>query len=181
VRAAVRILSWLLRSCCCAATGALFGARRKLWSSAVAVSLGCAMLGSTMYTCLHHPVRLLEEFLRFSSCWWTRDPEVNSRRCLHTWPMRKGPRSSSIMAVAVFLVCDAPRAVFPMIAGRSKFLLRSSCTWKSVHYFYEPPCIFSICHSRFFALVDFLGPSSTHSCECSRAGGAGVAGSLTLR
>ena len=44
--------------------------------------------------------------------------------------------------------------------------------------FLRAPCIFSIFHSRNFALVDFLGPSSTHSCECSRAGGAGVAGSL---
>ena len=52
------------------------------------------------------------------------------------------------------------------------------CTWKFVHYFYELPCIFSIFNSRNFALVDFLGPSSTHSCECSRAGGAGVAASL---
>ena len=32
---------------------------------------------------------------------------------------------------------DAPRAVFPMMPAI--FLLLSSCTWKSVHYFYEPP------------------------------------------
>ena len=44
--------------------------------------------------------------------------------------------------------------------------------------FLRPLCIFSIFCSRNFALVDFLGPSSTHRCECSRAGGAGVAGSL---
>ena len=31
---------WLSCACCCAATGALVGARSKLWSSAVAVSLG---------------------------------------------------------------------------------------------------------------------------------------------
>ena len=31
---------WLSCACCCAPTGALVGARRKLWSSAVAVSLG---------------------------------------------------------------------------------------------------------------------------------------------
>ena len=74
--------------------------------------------------------------------------------------------------------CDAPRAVFPMIAGRSKFLQLSSCTWKSVHYFYEPYVFSAFFCSRNFALVDFLGPSSTHRCECSRAGGAGVAGSL---
>ena len=44
--------------------------------------------------------------------------------------------------------------------------------------FLRAPCIFSIFHVRTFARVDFLGPSSTHSCECPRAGGAGVAGSL---
>ena len=93
--------------------------------------------------------------------------------------MRKGPRSSSIMAVAVFtgFACDAPRAVFPMIAGSSFFLLLELhleiCT-----LFLRALCIFSIFLSRNFALVDFLGPSSTHSCECSRAGGARVAGSL---
>ena len=37
--------------------------------------------------------------------------------------------------------------------------------------FHEPP-VFSACHlSNFFARVDFLEPSSTHRCECSRAGG----------
>ena len=44
--------------------------------------------------------------------------------------------------------------------------------------FLRASCIFSIFRGRNFALVDFLGTSSTHSCECSRAGGAGVAGSL---
>ena len=126
---------------------------------------------------------LLDEFLQFSTCLGglgiLRSILVVSPACV---ALRKWPRSSSIMAVACvfpgFAGFFAPRAVFPTIAGRSKFLLMSSCTWKSVHYLYEPPCIFSICHSRFFALVDFLGPSSTHSCECSRAGGAGVAGSF---
>ena len=113
---------------------------------------------------------------------WTRDPEVNSRRfscvrCLEEVAALVVDYGSG-MRFSWFCWFFAPRAVFPTIAGRSKFLLMSSCTWKSVHFFYEPPCIFSICHSRFFALVDFLGPSSTHSCECSRAGGAGVAGSF---
>ena len=115
---------------------------------------------------------------------WTRDPEVNSRlscvRCLEEVAALVVDYGSG-MRFSWFGWFFAPRAVFPTIAGRSKFLLMSSCTWKSVHYFYEPPCIFSISHSRFFALVEFLGPSSTHSCECSRAGGAGVAGSLTPR
>ena len=41
--------------------------------------------------------------------------------------------------------------------------------------------LFSMFNVRNFARVDCLGHSSTHSCECSRAGGAGVAGSFTPR
>ena len=54
---------------------------------------------------------------------------------------------------------------------RSMLLLLMRCTWKFVHYFYEPPVSFQhvqrskFCVSRFFG-----GPSSTHSCECSRTG-----------
>ena len=65
----VQFLGWLSCACCCATTGALVRARRKLWSSAVAVlvaavqfldkvvvpvgatTVGRAMLGSTMDTC----------------------------------------------------------------------------------------------------------------------------------
>ena len=47
--------------------------------------------------------------------------------------------------------------------------------------FLRASCGFSLICVEFFARVDFLGPSSTHSCECSRAGGAGVAGSFTPR
>ena len=156
-------LRWCLRACCCAATGALVGARRKLWSSAVAVSLGCAMLGSTVYTC---SASSSEAFGRISTIflvtWWTRDPEVNSRRCLHTWPMRKGPRSSSIMAVAVFsgFACDAPRAVFPMIAGSFFFSSALELHLEICTLFLRALCIFSIfsqskfCASRFFGALE---------------------------
>ena len=37
---------------------------------------------------LHHPGWLLEEFYDFPRDWVDSDPEVNSRRSLHTWPMR---------------------------------------------------------------------------------------------
>ena len=49
------------------------------------------------------------------------------------------------------LACDAPRAVFPMM--QAILLLLSSCTWKSVHYFYEPP-VFSA-----FSTVEILRQS----------------------
>ena len=57
------VLGMFVVACCCATTGALLGAHRKLWSSADAVLvaavqfldkvvlLGRAMLGSTMDTC----------------------------------------------------------------------------------------------------------------------------------
>ena len=38
---------------------------------------------------LHHPGWLLEEFYDFPRDLVDSDPEVNSRRSLHTWPMRK--------------------------------------------------------------------------------------------
>ena len=68
---------------------------------------------------------------------------------------------------------DAPRAMFPRLPAVCSMLqLLSSCTWKSVHYFCEPSVFSAFFRSHNFALVDFLGPSSSHSCECSRAGGA---------
>ena len=85
--------------------------------------------------------------------------------------------SSRGMHSTGFAGISAPLAVFPMIAGslprsaQSIFLLLLSCAWKSVHYFYEAPVFSGIFHVRNFARVDFLEPSSTHRCECSRAGG----------
>ena len=68
---------------------------------------------------------------------------------------------------------DAPRAMFPRLPAVCRLMLQllSSCTWKSVHYFYEPPVFSAFSTVKNFALVDFLEPSSTHRCECSRAGG----------
>ena len=37
---------------------------------------------------LHHPGWLVEDFYDFPRDWVDSDPEVNSRRSLHTWPMR---------------------------------------------------------------------------------------------
>ena len=96
-------------------------------------------------------------FYDFLRDWEDSAPEVDSRRSLHTWPMRKWPCSSSTVDIGLRssgFACDAPRAVFPMMPAI--FLLLSSCTWKSVHYFYEPP-VFSAFSSRNFALVDFVG------------------------
>ena len=49
---------------------------------------------------------------------------------------------------------DAPRAMLPRLPVVCSMLqLLSSCTWKSVHYFYEPP-VFSACSA-----FDFLRES----------------------
>ena len=81
----VQFLGWLSCACCCATTGALVEARRKLWSSAVAVlmaavqfldkvvvpvgatTVGRAILVRRWIHVLHHPGRLLEEFVHFST------------------------------------------------------------------------------------------------------------------
>ena len=62
------------------------------------------------------------------------------------------------------LTCDAPVA-----------RLLSLEIWV---LFLRASCVFSLICVRIFARVDFVEPSSTLSCECSMAGGAGVAGSL---
>ena len=126
-------------ACCCATTGALVGACRKLWSSPVAVLVGVAqcLVRLWIHVCIIQGGFWMN-YYDFLRDWEDSSPEVDSRRSLHTWPMRKWPCSSSTVAVACVLgfAGDAFRAVFPMMPAI--FLLLSSCTWKSVHYFYEP-------------------------------------------
>ena len=73
-------------------------------------------------------------------------------------------------------VDSAPEVDSPVLTGDAsvaRLLSLEICT-----LFLRASCVFSLICVRTFARVDFLVPSSTHSCECSRAGGAGVAGSL---
>ena len=73
-------------------------------------------------------------------------------------------------------VDSAPEVDSPVLTGDAPVArLLSLEIWV---LFLRASCGFSLICVEFFARVDFLGPSSTHSCECSRAGGAGVAGSL---
>ena len=84
---------------------------------------------------------------------------------------------------------DAPRAVSLMIAftqhGEVCTVDASTAQqffpWKCGHYFHEPLFILQSFSSRQTPQVGFFEPSSTHTCECSRARGGGVAGSLTPR
>ena len=83
------------------------------------------------------------------------------------------------MLFAGFTGSSAPRAVSLTIAftqhGEVCTVVASIAEqffpWKYGHYFHEPLFILQSFSSRQTPLVDFLGPSSTHSCECSRAGG----------
>ena len=74
--------------------------------------------------------------------------------------------SSRSMHSTGFAGISAPRAVFSMIAhslprsAQANFLLLSSCAWKSVFYFYEPPVSFQhvqrlkFCASRVFGALE---------------------------
>ena len=144
---------------------------------------GCAMLGSTRDTCsVSSRVAFGWIFYDFLRDWEDSAPEVILVvHCTHgRWGSCRARRQQWQWLAFTGFAYDAPRAVFPMIAGSlpidtsvARELHLEICT-----LFLRASCIFSIFHSRNFALVDFSGPSSTHSCECSRAGGAGVAGSL---
>ena len=78
----------------------------KLWIPAVAVSLGSrnAWFDYGYLFCIIQG-GFWKNFYDFPRDWVDSDPGVNSRRSLHTWPMRKWSRSSSIMAVAVYWFC----------------------------------------------------------------------------
>ena len=106
-------------------------------------------------------------------------------------PMMKWPRSSSTTSVACFLAGIAGFLHLALFSRRCRH--DGMHTVRSVHsrcfsylrlhleictLFLRPLCIFSIFPQSKFCASRIFGPSSTHSCECSRAGGAGVPGSL---
>ena len=86
-------------------------------------------------------------------------------------PKMMWPRSSSTTSVACFLAGIAGFLHLALCSRRcrhdgmhtvrsvhSRYFSYLSCTWKSVHYFYDP-CVFSAFFCcRNFALVDFWGP-----------------------
>ena len=116
------------------------GARRKLWIPAVAVSLGCAMLGSTVDTC---SASSRVAFGRISTIFhvtgWTRIlGSILVVHCTHgdEEVVALVVDSGSALRLLVLLVMHF--ALCSDVAGHF-FLLLSSCTWKFVHYFYEPP------------------------------------------
>ena len=174
---------WLSCSCCCATTGALVGARRKLWSSAVAVSLGRAMLGSTMDTCsASSRVAFGRIFSIFLVTGWTRILSVDILVVHCTaWPMRnqhvQRRQQWQWLAFPGFAY-DATSRCVPRLPATFFFCSRAALGTICI-FFYDPSVFSAFSAVDNFALVDFLGPQrATHSCECSRAGGAGVAGTL---
>ena len=91
--------------------------------------------------------------------WEDSSPEVDSRRSLHTWPMRKWPCSSSTVAVACVLgfTGDAPHAVFPMMrlfffCSRAALgnLYIISTSLQNLQHFPES----KFCASRFFGAIE---------------------------
>ena len=125
-------------SCCCAATDALVGERRKLWCSAVAVELGArnAWFDYGYMFCIIQ-CGFWKNFTTFLVTGWT------ARRQQRQWFAYPG------------FACDAPRAVFQMFPAFFSSALElhlEICT-----LFLRALCIFSIFRSRNFALVDFFG------------------------
>ena len=157
-------------------TGALVGRADNCGVSAVAVGLGrrpvlrqgcCARWVQRLVArkclvrlwihVLHHPGWLLEEFMVFHVTGFFA-PEVDSP----SWPARRRQKQWHAFSTG-FAGSDAPRAVFPTIAGRSVRCF--SCSRVALGNLF----IFST-SLLYFQHVDFLWPSSAHNCECSRAG-----------
>ena len=106
---------------------------------------GRAMLGSTMDTCYGSSrVAFGRFFMIFYMIGWTR---------LLRFILRPG-----------WQIVDDGSGMFHTAQLMLRLLM--SCTWESVHYFYEPP-VFSACSGLDFLRESiFLEPSSTHTCEC---------------
>ena len=152
------------RACYCATTGALVGVAQWLVRRWIHV--------------MHHPGWLLEEFTIFF---------LRGLSSIHVllFSLQLPAHRRQWQWHFPYWFCwywRTSRCV-PMIAGslqssaQSMLWLLTRCTWKSEHIFSEPPVSFSMFSVRIFARVDFLAPSSTHTCECSRAGGVPELGS----
>ena len=154
------------RACCCAATGALVGSCRKLWSVRSCSACGrrpvpgqgcCArwcndwgraMLGSTLDTCFSLSReafgRIFYDFLLEGV---DSAPELDSRLAFLA-----GTSSTTAVACTflVLLVSCTSRYV-PTIAGglqrsvQSMLRLLAGCTWKPVHYFLRASLDLSAC------------------------------------
>ena len=122
---------------------------------------------------LHHPGWLLEEFFDFLRDLVSRILRSILRSGRHVVDKGSGMFLTGFAGLTHLALCSHDCRQF---ADRC-----FSCSRVALEnlyiIFYEPP-VFSAFSTFEILRVDFFGPSSTHSCECSRAGGAGVAGSL---
>ena len=142
-----RYSSWdgCSRACCCAATGALIGSCRKLWSLR-SCSFGCRPVpgqgccarrcndcGSrnSWFDC-GYMLFSREAFGIFFAIFYVKRliRLLSSIHVLLFWPAHRRQRQF-----------HTPRATFPRFAGglqrsvQSMLRLLAGCTWKSVHYF----------------------------------------------
>ena len=175
-----------LRACCCATTGALVGSCRKLWSLR-SCSFGC------------RPVLGQGCCARWCNDWGSRSAWfddgymfcVSSRKTLgrisHHFPLEgvdsapeldsRPAGTSSTTAVACSLLVLLVLTHFALCSHDCRQSAVRCFRWSRIALgnlyiiFNVSPVFFSIFHVRNFARVDFLEPSSTHRCECSRAGG----------
>ena len=113
------------RARCCATTGAL-------------VVVAQCLVRRWIHA-MRHSGWLLEEFMIFYVRVLTR-----LLSSIHVLPHIVDHGSG--MLFSGFAGIDAPRAVFPVLPAVCRSMLQffASCTWKSVHYFYESPVSFSI-------------------------------------
>ena len=155
-----RQVPWLGRAenCGVSAVAVLVGVVQFLDKVVVAVgatTVGCAMLGSTMDTCYASSRvavgRVVYDFLHEGV---DSAPELDSRPAAHCRPRQ--------WHVPCWVLLVLTSRCVPMIAGS----LGNLYIFSTGLLYYQ-----HVQRSNFLRESIFLEPSSTHTCECSRAGG----------
>ena len=149
------------RARCCATTGALVGVAQCLVRRWIHVT--------------HHPGWLLEEFTIF---YMMVLPRLQSSIHVLLFSPVAGTSSTTAVACSILVLlvlthlarcshhCPQSSEKCTVDASVAHEMQLEICTFfpTSLLYFQH------VQRSKFFARVDFLEPSSTHTCECSRAG-----------
>ena len=115
---------------------------------------------------MHHSGWLLEEFYDFLRGWVSRLLRSILRPGRHVVDKGGGMFLTGFAGLTPLVQCSHDCRQF---ADRC-FSCSRVALGKLYIIFCEPPVFSDIFHVRNFARVDFLEPSSTHRCECSRAG-----------
>ena len=171
------------RACCCAATGTLVGSCSKLWSFR-SCSFGCrpvsgqACCARRCNDCGSRNACFDIGYMLFSSEVFGRifivflregidsAPELDSRPGRHIVDNGSGMYHTGFAVLTHLALCSHDCRQF---ADRC-FSCSRVALGNLYIMFYEPPVFSAFSRVPHFARVDFLEPSSTHRCECSRAG-----------